>query len=1119
MSDPVASKSETAKPRVVRKRRSWLRVVVSRVVAVLAGLAAMACLGLYVLMGQTLRVPDWLRGQIETRIESNLGGLQLGFGDMRIVLRDGGRPRVALRDVDLSGPNGQVIASLRDAEASLALRPLLRGQVQPKRITLQGALATVRRDRNGQLSLFFGQQQAQMGTAMSPADMVQMINSVLEQPNLEAFVGGDLAALTLRYEDVRQGRAWTLDGGSLRLTREGGDLRISGGFSVLSGADYASFVEVNYASQIGGQAAEFGVSVRDVDARDLAGHALALGWLEVVRAPISGALRGAMRADGTLGSLSATLQMAAGAIQPTDGSRPIPFDAARSYFSFAPDTQMLTLDELSVTSPWGQGVADGRVHLGAKPDGTLGDLTGQIALSGLSVNPDGFYDTPLQIASGLADFQLKLNPFRLRLGQVHAVVDDSNVHLSGTLGADRDGWSLDLDAAIDTMLPAQLLALWPDSFAKGARKWLARNLSGGRLMGLELALRTRPDTRANIHASFDYDNAEVRFLRTMPPIRNAAGHASLVDGRFVTTATSGQVSAEQGGVVNVAGTSFIIPDVSVKKGAPGIVRLIGQGPVTAVISLLNRPPLRILKDTPLPVDLADGEAQVTGTVALPLRAKVGLDEIDFHLSGEVRNVKSTALVPGFTLTTPRLQLSGDQTQIILSGAGQIADLPARVRWRQPLGKGVPKSSTVEGEIELSPRAIDTFNIGLPPGTVSGTGKAQFTLALAPGAPPQLNLQSDLAGVGLRLAPLGWSKARSATGALRMSGTIGPTTTLDQLSLRAPGLSASGRVTTRPGGGLERATFSSVRLGGWLDARVELVGRGNAAPEVRLLGGRLDMRAADFASGPGSGAGSSGSMRVALERLQITDSIALTDFRGDFTTNGGLGGLFQGKVNGQTQVNGRVVPQNGRSAFQISSKDAGGVFRAAGVLSQGRGGDFGLTLVPVQQPGQFDGVLRVTNTRVKDGRAFAALLNSISLVGLIDEMAGQGIQFSEVDARFRLAPSRLTLLSGSAIGPSIGVSMDGTYDVKTGRLNMQGVLSPVYLFNAIGAVLTRKGEGLVGFSYRLTGAAQDPKVSVNPLSALTPGLLREVFRAPTPTVDGVPATRRPDPPRTGAAEGR
>ena len=238
----------------------------------------------------------------------------------------------------------------------------------------------------------------------------------------------------------------------------------------------------------------------------------------------------------------------------------------------------------------------------------------------------------------------------------------------------------------------------------------------------------------------------MHFMRSMPPVTGAAGHASLFGNRFVVSASAGQIVAEQGGSIDVAGTSFIIPDISIRKEAPGIVRVAGTGPVTAVMSLVNRPPLSVLKGTPLPVDLAREQTNVAGTISLPLKSRLKFDEINFHLTGGVSTVSSDVLVPGHVMVADDLQLSGDDTQIILSGQGFIDDIPASVRWRQPLGRDVRKASRVEGTVELSQKTVETFQIGLPDGSVSGVGSGQFSLDLAPGQAPLLQLESDLRGL-------------------------------------------------------------------------------------------------------------------------------------------------------------------------------------------------------------------------------------------------------------------------------------------------------------------------------------------------------------------------------------
>ena len=143
------------------------------------------------------------------------------------------------------------------------------------------------------------------------------------------------------------------------------------------------------------------------------------------------------------------------------------------------------------------------------------------------------------------------------------------------------------------------------------------------------------------------------------------------------------------------------------------------------------------------------------------------------------------------------------------------------------------------------------------------------------------------------------------------------------------------------------------------------------------------------------------------------------------------------------------------------------------------------------------MLKVTNTRLIDAPVVAELLNFISVVGLLEKLGKSGILFTEVDAAFRLTPKQLILSKSSAIGPSIGVSLDGYYNLAERVMDMQGVVSPIYLLNGIASIIGRKGEGLIGFSFNLKGKSDKPRILVNPLSALTPGMFREIFRRPAP----------------------
>lgn len=1114
---------QTPAPRRGRKRRVAARVTVWSMRGFLY-LLVLALFSAIVTLGKDLEFPDWVRERVEARLERALGGdMQVSFGQVSFVMDEGWRPRLRLRDVTLTGPDGTIVAQLADTQASLAMRPLLRGRVRPKRIFLNGLFVILRRDAAGNFALSFGDGAAPLEKAPDLAGLIEQFDAGFDTPQLSSLVSVSMEALTLSYEDARHGRVWTLDGGQLRILRDDDTLRMATGFSLLSGRDFASALEANYSSRIGSRAAEFGFSVSELAAEDIAVQSAALAWLGVLRAPISGALRGGVDGDGALLPVSATLQIGEGVLQPTNETRPVPFTSARTYFTFDPTSQELRFDEVAVDSAWGSVAADGSAYLEGIEHGVLDSLEAQFGLSNLSLNPMRAYAEPLQLDRADLDFKLTLNPFRLQLGQISVVDADRTLRASGRMAAAPQGWDIAVDATLDRIRPDQLLGYWPERIAPKPRKWVRENLTEAQITDAELALRLRPGAEPDLYAGFDFDDGRIRYAKTLPPLTGARGRADLMGRRFSVTAQAGQVVTDSGAVLDATGSSFIIPDIGIKKAAPGIARLSLRGSVEAGLSLLNRPPMRLMDKAKLPVDVARGQVEMTGTLALPIKPKLKLHEMEFHFAGDVEGAESARLVPGQEVSAEHLVLRGDQTGITVSGPAHFGAVPMQINWRQPIGKGPESRSRLTGSIELSPLLLAELNADLPASMVSGRGVAEITFEVGGGSPPRLTAQSDLRGLVLAIPELGWRKPAATAGNLEIATTPVTGAGVEELSLTAAGLRASGRIEVSPENEFRAARFRSFQLRDWISVPVDLIARGSRAPNIRVFGGQVDMRNASFGSGSSSGgAGGENSgpvIEVALDRLQITDSLSLIGFQGGFTTGGGPSGNFSGRVNGGTHINGQMLRRGGRSGFFLQSEDAGGVFRSAGLLDQARGGEFQLSLEPVEAEGQYDGRLKVRNTRIKDAPAMAALLNAISIVGLLDEMSGQGIQFLNMESRFRLTPTEVIVLEGSATGPSIGLSVDGRVDTERRLLNLRGVVSPVYLLNAIGSVISRKGEGVIGFNYTLTGPMSDPKVRVNPLSALTPGFLRDVFRqAPRPTVTG-DEPERPEKPKKSPVEAR
>ncbi|MGB5864335.1 MAG: DUF3971 domain-containing protein [Sulfitobacter sp.] len=1114
MTDTAPQPAENAAPR--RRKRGWLLLLLglfNAIWAILVLLTVIAVGLVYFLYDRPVVLPGWAETRIEERLLTEFPQVKISFGEMRLLMEEGWRPRVRLRDVAVADVQGAEIIRVSEARVRFSMQALRAGDIQPAEVALRGVFATLIRNEDGTLAVQTGlRADRTQNPVANLGDLVRQMDAVLLQPGLAALESAEMRGLTLQYIDRRAEQAFTLDGGRLLAERVDGALVVSADLALLGNGGGVTTLAANYTSVIGAQEAQFGVQLKDASAGDIATQSPAFAWMGALRAPISGAVRSGVRADGTLAPLNATLQIGAGVVQPNAGTLPIPFDAARSYFSYDAAEGVLQFDELSVASKWVTARAEGTATLTGLRSGTLEALVGQFAITQLQANPMGLYPEPIVMEGAELDFRLQTAPFKVDIGRLDIFDQGETRHASGMLVAEPEGWRVVLDASAPHIPSQRVIALWPETIKAKTRKWLAENLLAGEINDADFALRIAPGEPSRTYIGFEYTDATVKFLRNLPPITGARGHASLNENRFVVAVDSGEVAAETGGTVTVERSAFIIPDLAVKDGAPAVVRLNTRSSVSAALWALDQPPMEVMRKTGLPVELGTGQVEMAGTLSFPLKKGGSPADVLFDATATLSDFSSTQLIKGRALTAQRMALVASNTGVQIAGRGALDGVIFDGEWQQPIGPGSDKSSA-SGTARITPAALKAFNVALPDGMLTGAAAAEVAIAFERGKAPQMTLTSDLRGARLQIPQIGWRKPADAGGRLRAAVRLGANPEVTEMSLEGAGLSARGSIKLAEGGGLEVMELSRVRLNDWLDVRAALVGQGaGRAPQVVVRGGKLDLRRAEFGGGGGGGsAGPAGPpMRVTLDRLQLTDTIWLQGFAGRFNTTGGLDGPFEARVNSGTGISGRVVPQRGRSAIRITSADAGGVLRSAGVAQQAVGGTLDLALLPVGSGGAFDGQLSVNGVSIRDAPSIAALVNAISVVGLVNEMNGDGIYFEEVEAEFRLTPGRITLSRGSAVGASLGLSMDGVFATDTGQIAMQGVITPVYLLNGIGSLFTRKGEGLLGFNYTLNGAAKAPKVSVNPLSVLAPGGLRNIFRAPQtqlPRVEGETAPGR------------
>ena len=1080
-----------------KKGRQILRIF-GRVIAAFCALGVLATgLFTFIYLRGDIEAPDWLRSRVETGIAQSVPDGSLTFDDFRIRLEADARPVVEMRNAVLSGKDGERIIELADMRAAISLRGLLAGRILPKQLGLSGVFLDVTRDSSGEFELNLEQ-----GGTLSSADgptVAATVLTIFDHPALTLLETIEVEAITLRYDDQRAGRSWTIDGGRLRAAVDDEAAELSGDFALLSGRSDVATVEANARIERNGSGVTFGISVADIPAVDLATQQASLAWLGILDAPISGSIRGGMRVDGSLMPISTALKIGEGSVKPNDATLGVPFRSAGSYFTYDPETQVLSFDEISVDSDWLVGRSDGSADLFLRGNGLPDGFEARFDFTELRSAEGGLWGQEIAFENAGAAFGLRLEPFELTLHSANLTYQDAEFAARGKLLGGQAGWSYEIAGELPVIDHQQLVALWPLERSAKTREWLLKNVSGAKYRDASMTLNAEPGQRAVFGFETETSEANIRFAPTLAIAENVSGRISLFDKRLEARVGAGLISPLAEGGIDPSGTVFTIPDVT-DKGGSAVVQLKGSGDLASVMALLEQFPGLSDDDTDLH-GLADGTAEFHGGLSFPIGRKPLPEEYKYAIEGIAQGVSSDALLNNQTVNAEQLTITADNDQILVQGPAQIGGVEINATWNSG-NVGSEQGSALTGQIELSQDFVHQFGLGLPDGMVNGEGTGVLLVELPKGESPVFEMSSDLNGVGLDLGFVGWTKSQDSKGQLTASGRLGDPFSIDQLSIAADGFQASGQISLHEDGSLDAVVFDEMKIADWLDGGVRIQGNGvGVAPDLHLNGGRVDVQALTEATG-GIGATSEnvveGRLFAELDELYVSEFLSLQNLSGEFDLGNNMQGSFAGRLNDTVEIAGSISSNaEGQRQITISADDAGKVFSALGLLDRASQGNILVDLTEKSEG--YSGKFVARDLRLLDMPLFADLLNAVSVVGLLDQLNFDGIAFGEVEGEFYFSEDKFILSRASATGPSIGLSLDGTYDFINDQLDLQGTLTPVFLVNSIGGIFNRKGEGLIGFTFDVKGAADDPQISVNPFSALAPSLFRDLFRKAAPEV--------------------
>lgn len=659
--------------------------------------------------------------------------------------------------------------------------------------------------------------------------------------------------------------------------------------------------------------------------------------------------------------------------------------------------------------------------------------------------------------------------------------------------------------------PRTVLDFWPVTLGAGARRFAVRNVEAGVLTGARASITLSPDSMAEGHirdddlsVDFSVRDADVRFLSDIAPITNAAGTGRLTGNSFSVTLSRGNWMSWA-----IDGGSVSIPALN-PRGGDMIIDATGRGPVREAVAAVFRSELNLEDQTGFNPDRLSGDAQMVFNMVRPALDKVPLEDTTFSVTGQVRNAGVEQLAADFDLTeaTARVDLTKDR--ISISGFGDLGPATVNFEWRDDFDDdGGP--SRVAARSVVTPDVLNRFGLlGRP--YISGEIPVELTASLAGDSIVEADVDLDFTSSRIDLVELGWLKPSGDPAAARIvyaqsDGVRFADATLDSASAKL-----AGRIRLGERGRLISADLDRAFLAGRMDVSGQVLRGADDGLALSLSGPLLDV--SGLLPSPGGMSGNGGwagvlTLDAEVDRLIVSDALVLRGAR--LAAISGETGMesfsASGRLGEGNSLEARCqLLEDGNASVALKSDDAGALVETFFDTDLLIGGALDLEGVLRSEGETTDLSIRITDARLRNAPFLTQILSLASLRGLADTLGGDGLLFTQIDVPLKSRAGRYVVEGGRASGPAMGLTVNGWVEPEVGGIALDGVLVPSYGVNsALGGIpiigdlfVGREGEGVFSLTYSVRGELERAQVTINPLSAITPGVLRRIFENPSQT---------------------
>lgn len=1123
----------------------WVRRL-AVVIAVLMVIFAVCFGGLWWRLGAGPINLEMATPWLAAAIEDNIGhGNTVEVGGTQIERAGRIWIAVRMRDIIVRDRDHAIVASAPKAEVKLSGTALLMGQLRAASLNLVDAELAVRITPEGYVTVSAGDNAKPLATgvaskkqagiaptfpreapgALPPATAAPASPAAPSAPagtapdsaqsgllagldwldslSLTGLDGQNLNEIGLKngnliVDDQQRGNKWNFENISLSLRRPSG-----GGVALSVGEEgaHAWSLQVVVGPQANG--------VRSVDIRankvSTTNILLALRLKDLTFSadlPLTGELKGELGRDGLPTYFRGKLSAGAGTI--IDGDTPdypMAIDSAEISVEWDAGRRVLVAPFKIISGP-------NRITLLAHleppndsiPDWQLGFSGGTIVLAGIDDEPPLIFN---RIAIGL-----RFDTDQRRVLLTQADISNGEIGFAGTGSIDYSAEPrLTLGFAGTPMSASALKRMWPTLIVPEVRQWVIERIERGSLQRLEIGVnsplrnlsrRGPPIPDDGLAVNIVASGVTLRPVDELPLVRDADLKAH-VTGRTATVTIGQAVSDTPAGrKLTISDFVFEVPDMA-PKPMPARIKFRIDGPVPAAAEILASDRLSDLSGTLIDPNSSKGTVSALITLGLPVKGSLTKADTTYAVSADLSGFAADKVVMNRKLEATTLKIIANNQGYQVKGDVKIDGQAASLDYRKPTeGDAEVKVLTT---LDDASRARLGFDLGP---AVSGAIPLKLTGKIG-GDASRMGIEADLSALKLDNILPGWVKVAGKSSRAVLNVVQKPQSTrLEDIVVDGGGVSIKGAVEIDQNGDLMNANFPTYSPSEGDKATLRAERGADGVVKVTMRGDVFDGRGFLKSATSGKEADAKSKIKnidfdvdLKLGAVAGNNGEALRSVDCKLSRRNGVirSFSFSGKLGRDTPLTGELRGRTqGRDVIYLETNDAGAFFRFTDSYSKIVGGQLQLAMDPPSaEPGAKEGLVSVRDFSVKG----EAALDRLAAGGPAG--AQNGISFSRARAEFTRQNGQLTIRDGVLKGPMIGGTIEGSIDSGS-QVRMSGTFVPMYGLNnmfgqipVLGLIIGGgSNEGLFAVTYEVVGTTDKPVISVNPISAILPGVSRKIM---------------------------